>query len=87
MDRVTAEVWTTLGTCATTMLTLLYQGWARARERRWDSEDRARVAREHAAAIAANTEITRLAADKADAAYVEANHVNLKIEALGRAPL
>jgi hypothetical protein len=74
----------------TTISTLLYQGWARARDRRWDQQDRALNAMAEAThreqvlvKIAENTVLTVGAAAKADAAYSEANQVNMKIAAIG----
>lgn len=73
-----------------TLAKMHYDQRQREQQRRWDIEDRQRVAdaaQSHnegmAAAMAENTTLTKVAASKADAAFKEANEVNQKIASLG----
>lgn len=75
---------------ATTITTLVFQNIARARERRWDQEDREKTKdrfESHnsviSGAIAENTTISKLALEKANQAYGEANEINLKLATSG----
>jgi hypothetical protein len=69
-----------------TLCTLIYQGWERGRERRWDAEDRLRLhAENQQKSIELGTQIGH-ATEVAKAAYQEANSINLKIVAALRTP-
>ena len=74
----------------TTISTLIYQGYSRSRDRRWDQQDRALAALADADhrqtlmdKLKENTDVTKDAGLKADAAYKEANQVNMKLAAIG----
>jgi hypothetical protein len=76
-----------LGLATIGFLTLLanqiYANYTRKQERRWDEEDRQRRHDELKDKIEANTDLTREGAVAADKAFSEANHLNLKLVALG----
>lgn len=69
------------------LLTIMFNArQARRREerkRKWELEDRAAMAKGLHSAIQDNTHKTEQAIVAADLAYKEANHVNLKLQALG----
>ena len=95
MDANTIMAAATLATVVTgflgTIAKMHYDQKQREQNRRWDVEDRQRVAdsvQAHNESIVAglteNTTLTRLAAQKADDAFKEANSVNLKIASMGK---
>jgi ADP-heptose:LPS heptosyltransferase len=91
MDGATIAVLATSTLTFVSMLAkMFYDIFTRAQDRRWAQEDAEKLAtkvedhgKQVLTAIAENTAISSSAAEKADAAYSEANDVNRKIAALG----
>jgi hypothetical protein len=94
MTQPDPQFWVTLGVLITSAASVYAQRQTSQRiqrqheweekQREWDREDREAYRQALATDIAHNTQITKAAAEKADAAYEAANHVNEKIARLAQ---